>query len=205
MPGVKFPVETTIVQTPDYVLVISPGPVDLIKSHIPLGKAILVVAPNALHYFHLESFLKSFPNAKLYGPDRLKPKVTSLEGILNPIEHLSKLEDLELFHVGGNSFLDETLIYIKPLKTLITTDLCFNMVEPMPLGRRFLLRLVGAHNKPAQSRLVKLSTNDRKAYHDSIDGLKNLDIQKVIVGHGKSIEGKAALNDFFRAIGLNHP
>jgi len=207
MPGVHFPVNSSFIELENNnLMVISPGPFEQkpIQEIIARYHMIYCVAPNALHHEHLKRFNDFFPEIDIYGPAALIRKQPWLSEKILGLDLLNeKLKGQILFFpIQGNLFLDETVFYCRQSKSLIVTDLIFNMRDPMPLGRKWILSLVGAKNKIAQSKLVKNSTKDKKAYMHSVKPLGELDCQRIIVGHGHIIEGVAEIKKALKAIGI---
>ncbi len=206
MPGVHFPVSSSFIELENnQLMVISPGPFEQkkIREIIAQYSTVYCVAPNAFHYKHLKSFSDFFPEIDIYGPSALIKKQPWLsEKILNLNSLNEKLKGQVLFFpILGTSFLDETVFYCCQSKSLIVTDLFFNMKNPMLLGRKCLLSLVGARNKIAQSKLVKSSIKDKAAYIRSVKPLSELDCQRIIVGHGHIVEGVAEIKKALEVIG----
>jgi len=206
MPGVHFPVSSSFIESENNkLMVISPGPFEqkMIQETIAKYSTVYCVAPNAFHYKHLKSFNVLFPKIDIYGPSALTKKQPWLSDKILSLDLLNeKLKDQVLFFpILGNSLLDETVFYCRQSKSLIVTDLFFNMKNPMPLGRKWILSLVGARNKIAQSKLVKSSTKDKEAYVRSVKPLSELDCQRIIVGHGHIVEGAAEIKKALEVIG----
>ena len=206
MPGVHFPVSSSFIELENNrLMVISPGPFEqkMIQEIIAKYSTVYCVAPNALHYKHLKSFNDLFPKIDIYGPSALTKKQPWLSEKILSLDSLNeKLKGHILFFpILGNSFLDETVFYCRQSKSLIVTDLFFNMKDPMPLGRKWILSLVGARNKIAQSKLVKSSIKDKEAYVRSVKPLSELDCQRIIVGHGHIVEGATETKKALEVIG----
>ena len=204
MPGVWFPVRSTVVHLSEGdILVISPGPdtAENLKESCKNLKNIYVVSPNAMHYAHIKSFLAAYPTAQYFGPKEVCKKVPNLADKVKPLEELAKIlnNDLEMIPIEGNKFLSETVFFHKETSSLITTDLCFNMQGKMNFLSSCLLKMVGAYARIGQSMLVKLSTQDKGKYLESVSKLKELPIARVIVGHGDIIQ-QQELDSFWTAL-----
>ena len=206
IPGILFPVTSSLIELHNNeLMIISPGPFEekSIRNFIDKYNCVYCVAPNALHHQHLQRFNDFFPEIKIYGPPSLINKQPWLSEKMMTLDTLKeKLSDQILFiAVQGNDFLEETVFYYQRSKSLIVTDLFFNMREPLPFGLKCLLTLVDARNKIAQSKLVKKSTKDNIAYANSIKPLGNLDYQRIIVGHGNTITETAEIKKALEVIG----
>lgn len=208
MPGVHFPVRSTLIElNKKELVIISPGPFEeaqmtqLIKQY----QTVYCIAPNAFHHLHLEKFHQTFPNITLYGPSSIIKKQPWLKNKLADINLLgSRLKDnITLIPIHGNKLLDETVFYCCRSKSLIVTDLLFNMRDPMPFGRKCLLRLVGANNRIAQSKLIEKSTKNKVDYVNSVNVLKGFDISRIIMAHGSVIETESEIEEALRVIGVH--
>jgi hypothetical protein len=198
MPGVTFPARSTFIELADnQLLIVSPGPFvkSDIESIVEQYDNVFCVAPNAFHHMYLEMFHNWFPRIEIFGNSLVKTKQPWVKDTLQPIEELQKKLQgkLDLIRIEGNPSLRETVFYHPENKTLVVTDLFFFMKEPMPFGRRFILKLFRAYGKPAQSGLVKMTTKDKTAYKKSIEKLKELDCQKLIMAHGHILDDAAEI------------
>ena len=192
MPGVSFPVKSVFIELEsNELLIVSPGPFveSEIKKFLAKYKKVYCLAPNGFHHLHLGAFNKLFPEVEIFGPSVIKKKQAALSSKIKRVEELKELlsGQLDFYTIEGNKLLSETVIYDNRFKTLIVTDLIFNMKNPMPLGRKILLKLVGTYNKPAQSRLIKASTKDKELYLKSIDNLIKLKSKMLVLAHGETI------------------
>ncbi len=206
MPGVHFPVTSSFLELDNNeLMIISPGPFEqkMIQEIVAKYSMVYCVAPNAFHHLNLKSFNDLFPNIDIYGPESITKKQPWLSEKLLSLDSLKDklIDQISFFPILGNSILDETVFYCRRSKSLIVTDLFFNMRNPMPLGRKCILSLVGAKNKIAQSKLIKSSTKDKEAYLRSVKPLSELDCKQIIVAHGHNIEGAAEIKKAFEAIG----
>lgn len=199
MPGVDFPVKSTFIELENHgLMIISPGPFDkkTIQDTLVKYKTVYCVAPNAFHHKHLGEFYNLFPNINIYGPTSLIKKQAWLSDVLMDLGSLKeRLEGQVLFFpILGSKLLDETVFYCRRSKSLVVTDLVFNMRDPMPFGRKCLLSLVGARNKIAQSKMIRASLKDKKAYAQAVKPLRELNCERIIVAHGQTIEGASEIN-----------
>ena len=99
---------------------------------------------------------------------------------------------MKAMFIRGIPALAETVFYDSDSKTLIVTDLMFNMDSTVAFGTRLLLSAFGANNKLAQSKLVRMNTKDKSAYKSSAEKLLDLDFARVIVSHGNLVEDAQA-------------
>jgi hypothetical protein len=203
LPGVTFPATTVFLNYPGLTVVISPGlfSKEQFSKHIPSGNRVIAVAPNALHHLHLDRFRNLYPRSEIYGPSLVEKKQPALTDKLRPLGELDLSEQgIESVKVEGNPLISETVFFLRAEATLVVTDLLFFMSEPMPWGRRMLLKTVGAYDKPSQSGLVKLTTKDKLACNRSIEKLLGFGATRLIVSHGNEITGESEVKSALQSI-----
>lgn len=121
---------------------------------------------------------------------------------LAPEAWAGQLESLEL---AGKTSAREFVFFHRPSRTLIVADLVFNVEDDAPLGARVASILtVGLHHSPGVPRPEKFAVEDMDAFTGSLDTMMGWDFDRVITGHGETIEtgGKARLAEAFRAAGF---
>jgi len=155
-----------------------------------LGPVRFLVAPCLHHHFFVRAWTEAYPEAALYGPPRLPrkkkglPFAATIDGS-SPTPWESTIST-HLF--GGAPGLDELVFLHRPTRTLILTDLCFNVT---PGGRdeaRLFHRLVGAHRGFGPHRIVRASIRDRAAARASVETLLGWDFDRIVVAHGEVLE-----------------
>jgi hypothetical protein len=185
--GPDFPCSCFIIEEEEQIHIISPCRLDNNKvSEIQnKQKEINIIAPNNFHNVYLAWAQSTFPNASFYGPKR-SAKVSGVK-----LQNLSDLKskELDFYKIEGTPALSETCFYIKDLKTLIVTDLFFNVHKKVNLTTMIMMRLAGTYKKLSISRLVKFVVKDKKAFSNSIKRLCKLELDTVIPSHGSKISG----------------
>ncbi len=160
-----------------------------------------VIAPSLVHHLFVGDYRTAYPSARLFAAPGLPDKRRDLKfdevlGDSAPPEWGGVL-DLHLFR--GAPRLNEIVLAHPASRTLILTDLVFNVVSP-PSGRaRLFLGIVGAAGCFGPHRLVKLLIRDRRAARDSIDRILAWDFERITVTHGEVLEhgGKERLKGAF--------
>lgn len=192
--GITFPTRSVVIDLGEgKKLVISPGPFDPpTVRDLEKSSELLFVAPNAFHHLYLGRAIKAFPRATVFAPQGVFKKQKNIAHHFRPIQELaSKVTDqILLYPIYGNTTLDETGFWHPSTRTLILTDLFFNMKEPMPMTRRWVLKLVGAYQRVGQSLLVRKTTRDRKMYTESVNRLIDLQPETIVIAHGDVVSGQ---------------
>lgn len=170
-----------------------------------LGQVGHVVAPNLHHDECLASFQREYPAALFHatpGLATLHPRIRfdrTLGGAPDP----AWAGALDQHFIQGMPGLGEFLFLHRASRTLILTDLAFNLGPEGPFLTRVLMRLNGAWGKFGPSRYCRSLIADRAALRRSLDHVLAWDFDRIIVGHGANLEtdGKAALRAAFSFLG----
>ena len=183
--GIIFPSKTFIIEEENQITVISPC--DLSQEKIEQLKAskkqIIFIAPNNFHNLYLKKMQQTFPKAEFFGPKR-SAKQSGVE-LKKTTEYTSSI--LEMYPLNGNPGIGETCFYHKELKTLIVTDLFFNMKHKMNFATKMAMKCAGTYHKTATSRAVKITTKDKAAFNTSLTAMGKLDLESIIPSHGGTL------------------
>ena len=185
---------TTIVRIDDGALLLhSPGPLsDAQHSQIQqLGTVSTIVSPNLEHTLFLDAAAQRYPEAQLWtapGCSTALPRAAqTLDNIVDP----PWKNTLRAFAVDGMPKLMETVFLHVVSKTLIITDLSFN-IRDAGFWDRMLLGLTGAHGKFGPSRLLRsYYLQEADALRRSLDIILEQDFDRVIPAHGEVVEAGA--------------
>ena len=198
--GLALGTRTTVIRRADgSVAVVSPGPLtdEDAAAIAAFGPVRAVVAPNLLHHLFLQKALARFGEARLYAPAALANKEPALRIDAPP----SAVADASLraVEIGGMPKLQETLLIHAPSRTLVATDLVFNVRPPAPLFTRLIMRLNGGFDRFGPTRICRSMCKDRPAVRAAIDRVLAEDFDRVIVAHGRVLPagGKEALRAGF--------
>jgi len=166
-----------------------------------IGPVRCVVAPSKVHHFFVGHYADAYPGVRLFAAPGLpdKRKDVNFHAVLGdepPSEWRGALEQ-HLFR--GVPALNEVVFFHPASRTLLLTDLAFNVVRP-PSGRaRIFNRLVGATGHFGPHRIVRFAIRDRAAARQSVQRILSWDFDRVIVTHGDVLEhgGKQRVADGF--------
>ena len=194
-PAMPFPTRMTVIRLSDRSLVlISPIPIDdaLAAELGELGPVSYLIAPNLLHHLHLAAAKRRYPNARLIGPSALSKKEPTLPFETIELASAPVLRDAfsaEL--IGGAPRMCETVLLHRPSRTLLVTDLVFNIETPPAWTTSLLLRLNGTRGRLAQSRLWRLFVEDVSLAQASCERVLQWDFDRLVVAHGNAIASGA--------------
>lgn len=177
------------------VALVSPIPIDdaLAARIATLGKVAYLIAPNLLHHLYLGAASARYPQARVLAPAGLRTKRPDLriDGELGcaPPEELASA--VELVPIEGAPSLGEVVLFHRTSRTLVVTDLVFNVLRPRGLLTHLVLLLVGCHGRFAQSRAFRALVKDRAATARSVAQLLALPFETLIVAHGDPVRDGA--------------
>jgi hypothetical protein len=183
--GIPFPTRMTVIRLGDGSLALV-SPVlftpKLATELTALGEVSHVLQPNRLHDLHLASAAERFPRARLVRPGELASVVESTRALrdvlaVRPIDGVPKIEETVLYHPASRS--------------LVVTDLAFNIERPPSWKTSVLLWMTGTRGRLAHSRVWRWSARDRNALRESLEAVSRFAFDRLIVAHGECIESGA--------------
>jgi Domain of unknown function (DUF4336) len=194
--GVRMNTRMTVVRLAGgELLVHSPIRMDdaLAKEVQALGDVGHIVAPNRFHHLFFGPCAERFSNARTYGPPGLAEKIPALriDDVLSDAAPKPWSEEIEQLVVQGAPKMSEVAFYHRPTKTLIVSDLFFNIVKPANFMTKVLLTFTGARGKLAKSRVWAMMKEDGAAFDASVRHVLAWDFDKLVMAHGEVVEKNA--------------
>lgn len=191
--GLEMGARMTVVRLPgSQLLLISPvaANAELVKEVRALGSVSYLVAPNCLHHLFIGEWKAAFPEAAIYmaaGLERKRPDLNMAALLSNSIA-LPWSESVEHEVMVGFSVVHEVVFFHRPSKTLIMTDLAFNIGPRSPLRTRMAFRLLGAYGRLSISPVERFLIRDRQSFKASLERVLAWPFERVIVAHGEVLE-----------------
>ena len=169
---------------------------DELKAQInQLGQVKHIVAPSLLHHLYVGDWRDAYPEAQVYAPTGIEKKQPQLE-----IDHyLSDHDQIiaqqwsdEIDHVclRGMPAVREHLFYHRASKTVLVTDFCFYFHEASGFTK-FYLKLNRVYQQLNMPLLFKSAIKDKQSFRDSIEIVKNWDVQRVTLCHNAVLNENA--------------
>lgn len=199
--GFRFPARMTVLPlAAGKLALVSPVPIDDARAAAiaELGRVEFLIAPNLLHHLYLDAAVQRYPEARIVAPGRLHEKKPNLR-IDTALEasalHLALPPELaaavEIIALQGAPALDELVIYHRATRTLVVTELVFNITRPRGWFAHLVLFLVGCHGRLASSHAVRALVKDPAAARTSAERILALPFETLVVAHGDVIEHDA--------------
>jgi len=155
-----------------------------------LGPVAHVVAPNCMHDTYLEGWFAAYPSARFHGAkhfSRFRPDLKFTD-TLGDTPDPAWAATFDQHVMRGMPRLNEVVFLHRATRTLLVTDLAFNLGPAMPLLSRTLLRLNGCYDCFAVSRLLRTTIKDRAALRASLDHIFTWDFDRLILSHGRNLD-----------------
>lgn len=206
-PGLKLPARSVLVNEAGRGILFSPiafsdQQVSQIRS---IGEVTDIVAPCLFHHLSVPRSIDLFPKAKIWGVPGFKEKRPDIpwSDVINEANWPYR-DFLEICQLQGVPKMNEAEFFHRPSKTLIATDLIFNMARPAGWLAPILLRMMGNYDGIAVSRLLGLLTQDKEALQQSLGKVLQWDFDGIVMSHGARIEkgGPEKLRAALRKRGL---
>lgn len=187
-PGFYLPIRTTVLATGAGLVVISPiQPGAWMEEVERLGPVGWIVAPNAFHHLFVGDAVARWPGAVLVAASRLQQKRPDLRAqhwLSAEAPEAPPFPDVALLTLAGAPNLCETVFFHEPSKTVVLTDVVFNLHQTSGWLTPWVLRVVGAHQRLAQSRLSRSQVKDVAAYGRSAARCLAWPIERIVPAHG---------------------
>ncbi len=152
-----------------------------------LGTVRFGVAPNRFHHLFVGEYAAAYPKLELFAAPGLetKRKDVAWHGVLGDETPSGWAGQLDQLFFRGYPLANEVVFFHPPSRTLLVTDLAFNIREDSPAATRFAYRLLGAYGRFGPSLLERVLMRDRPAARASLEGILAWDFERVIMAHGQ--------------------
>jgi hypothetical protein len=210
--SIPFPTRMTIVRLNSGQLWCH-SPVELtpaLKAEIDaLGSVCHLVSPNKIHYAHIETWAKAYPQATAWASPGVRDRASqqkievTFHADLRDEPSPQWAADLDQLIFRGSRFMDEVVFFHRKSSTLILADLIENF-EPAKVSKYFcwLIKLAGSASPDGKAPWdLRLTFWGRKAQARScLKRMFQWEPRKIILSHGRWYQdnGTAELHRAFR-------
>jgi hypothetical protein len=160
-----------------------------------LGEVRDILAPNRFHRRFAAAAKKRYPGAKLWAAPGLAQKKPEIPFDATLSEEIDWGTELQTVFLAGAPAWSEHVYFHLPSRTLICTDLVFNIRDESSTPTRFFYRLFGMWKRFGPNRLWRWLAKDRAALAASLERMLAWDIRRVVMAHGDPVglDGPAQL------------
>lgn len=168
-----------------------------------LGQVSMIVAPNVFHTTDAGWMKTQFPSARLFVPERKLSNFVrdGFEAFDTEAEFPDHIASELLYIPSQGTSVQEAIFFHQPSKTLILTDLAFNMPDIYHGFERLIMKWNGVGGRFGPTRLLKwVFTKNQSDLLETYRQILALDFQRIIVNHGNVLEfrGEKSVRDIFR-------
>ncbi len=159
-----------------------------IKSNVSVKH---IVAPCDLHHLYVKPAKKNAKEAKLWATHDLARKRIDVNWDQELMPQKWTLSDeIEIIPIDGAD-THEVVFFHKKAKTLVVTDLLFNLHNRKGILSWVFLHLFGTWNRPAVSRWFKTTIKNKNQFRMSMEKVLSLDFETIMMAHGNIITENA--------------
>jgi hypothetical protein len=157
-----------------------------------LGPVRAVVAPSLVHHLFVGDYQAAYPQATLYAAPGLEKKRTDVPfgASLDDEPPPQWAGQLEQHVFRGAPIINEVVFFHPATRTLLLTDLAFNIARPLSGRARFFTWLVKARGF-GPHRIIRFGVRDRDAARASLERILQWDFDRITVTHGDVLESGA--------------
>ncbi len=205
--GMGLTSRMTVVRLTDGSLFLhSPENLDDPKQELdPLGPSRHIVSPNRFHHLFVAQYRRAFPEARFYAAPGLdeKRRDFAFDQVLGDAPPDAWQGQIDQLLMPGAPTLNEVVFYHRASRSLILTDLAFNIGPGATRGLRFWARLNLAYGHLGPSLLVKSLIRDKPQARAAMERMLDWDFQRIIMAHGAVVEhgARPALMAAYRWLG----
>lgn len=156
-----------------------------------IGPVRQVIAPNRYHHLYAADYAGNYSEAKLYAAPGLETKRRDLhfDVILSDEAPEAWRGQIDQLVFRGFSALNETVFFHRATRTVLFTDLLFNLTHTDSAWTRLVMTLDGGFGGPGVARTFRLLMMMRKrAVMDSVARILKWDFDRITLAHGDVIE-----------------
>lgn len=192
MPLMALPVCTPVVHLKNGShILISPGSQLHRDTLRALPNVTDIVAPNLFHLAGVPKAASIFNQARIWGVLGASEKRKDIKWSHQLFKDNWPYQDeLAAFAIDGMPKVNEVLFIHRESKSLIITDLAFNLHNMKGFGAWLILHLFGTYNRFAISRFFLSAVKDQQAFRKSIERVLAEPFDNIIVSHGDHIYGQ---------------
>lgn len=162
------------------------------ESLAALGPVRHVIAPNKMHHLYVSEYRNAYPDARLYAAPGLAEKRSDLSfhEVLGDAPSAGWSGQIEQCLFAGTPYVNEMVFFHPASRTLLLTDLAFNITEPEGLATALWQRVSGTYRRFGTGRPLRWLTRDRDAARRARDAILAWDFDRVVVTHGVVVREK---------------
>lgn len=145
----------------------------------------------SFHTGGIKAASAAHPNARLWGPAGVREKLSELKWAVLGTEPWPFEDALRPMPIEGMPKFNEWAFLHPDSRTLLVSDLVFNITDPKGFGAPLIYSIFGTYRRFAVSRLFLRFVTDRAQFEASLKRLVALDFANLVPSHGDAVIGNA--------------
>lgn len=162
-----------------------------------LGAPCFAVAPNRYHHLYAGEYTTAYPDLQLFVALGLEIKRPDLRiaGVLDDTAPDGWRDCVDQVVVRGYTIFNELVFFHRASRTLLTSDLVFNIQSDSPALTRWIFRAIAGYGRFGPTLFERLMIRNRAAARASFQRILSWNFDRVILAHGHVLErgGRDAL------------
>lgn len=191
--GFEFGARMTVIRLPEGDLwVHSPVALAPLKAAVDaLGPVAALVAPSGMHYEHVPEWAAAYPDARVLAAEgavkHLKGS-TRVDALLGDEPDPLWAGAIEQVPLRGSRLYDEVVFFHPATRSVVLTDLCFNIPPERGWSTRLWARVLGVLGRLSVSYSFGLTIRDRPAVEACLRRILEWDFDRVLLTHGDIVD-----------------
>jgi len=166
-----------------------------------LGPVEIVAAPCLFHHLSIAEWARAYPEAAIVGCSGLAKKRNDVTwtGTLGDSPEPQWAGELDQVFFGAYSLENEVVFFHRASRTILSSDLIFNLSTVRSGLTRFVAKVIG-NRQPGPTVIERVAIRDRSAARAQIDRMIAWDAERIVLAHGDIVaaNGAAVLTNAYR-------
>jgi hypothetical protein len=190
-PAMYLPIAATAIRLPDGGVWLH-SPIAFTDEDVAaidaLGPVRFLVAPSGLHHLFIRAAAERWPDARIVASGAVAAKQPGLAFQPLTTTDLPWGDAIAALPVDGMPNVQEWAFYHAPSRTLLLTDLLFNLRDVHGWASHLAYTLFGTHGRLANSMLFRTEIRDRPALAASVERVLAWPFDRLLPCHGEPID-----------------
>ena len=199
MPFIMLPVRSILIDVEGQSILHSPGSRLTSDDFGKMKKVNHLIAPSFFHTAGIEMALSHFPDATLWLPQvafeklqaSIPEKINKANVCIFEKSDWTFKDSLPRIQLEGIPKISENVFFHLESKSLIVSDLCFNLLGIHGIAPKIIFGMFGTYDQFAVSRFFMSYVKNKNLFQKSLDQIFQWDFEKIIMGHGLIVDSNA--------------
>jgi hypothetical protein len=165
-----------------------------------IGPVTAILAPNTYHHLYLRAAAEAFPGASVFVPEGLEEKIGPVPRAATISRaHPPALPGRIEHFIVERHMVRECLLFHSATRTLVTADMLYNYQPENGRWEKLMFGLIGCYGSPKVAFYHRFAIRDKAAVHEMVGAVRAWQPRRIVLAHGRIVEGEDAAETFARA------